>query len=63
MNYDQTETNWHLVFPPNSVAFSSDGMVLYAATEGGFVVGWCRQDKEKEGKPLLITFLDAGNHS
>uniref|UniRef100_H2ZF70 BEACH domain-containing protein n=1 Tax=Ciona savignyi TaxID=51511 RepID=H2ZF70_CIOSA len=45
--------------PIVSVAFSHNSMVLYAATERGFLVGWCRKDKEREKQPLLITFLDS----
>nr|CAB3263579.1 lysosomal-trafficking regulator-like [Phallusia mammillata] len=45
--------------PIVSITFSYNSMVLYAATEGGFLVGWCRKDKEKEKQPMLITFLDS----
>ncbi|XP_076817532.1 lysosomal-trafficking regulator-like isoform X1 [Clavelina lepadiformis] len=45
--------------PIVSIAFTYNSMVLYAATEGGFLVGWCRKDKEREKQPLLITFLDS----
>uniref|UniRef100_F6ZSL1 Uncharacterized protein n=4 Tax=Ciona intestinalis TaxID=7719 RepID=F6ZSL1_CIOIN len=45
--------------PIVSIAFTHNSMVLYAATERGFLVGWCRKDKEREKQPLLITFLDS----
>jgi len=49
--------------PIVSIAFTYCSMVLYAATEGGCLVGWCRKDKEKEKQPLLITFLDTKSSS
>lgn len=45
------------------MTFTNNGMVLYAAAQGGFLIGWCRQDKEKEKQPLLITFLDTNKQT